>query len=313
MRVGVLRHKKSTLAAFAIAGLLLNGCGRDSSTQVSLCGPSGQLRVGYVGADEGRAQGGQAVLPDQDITRVRDLLTVASRCEVVLEPVASPEQAHQRLSSGGWDAAFLPAGLVSLALEGAGSSDYNLLRPLGQRSNSRSVLLVAAGSERRSLQQLKGARLGLLPRGSLTGFYLPLYNLHGLSLGSVHYALSYGELLEQLRAGQLDVIAWDAALPDPGADVRVLHADPNTIPVGALVLSQALVAADHQPFLRVLDQSAPQLPPSLGYVAGVLPEAQQLQRLRSVVNSVESWTLPLEAQPYAVFGRKQSLMPEEPR
>lgn len=305
-RVGV-----STLALTA----LLSACAGEPVAQVSLCGPNGQLRVGVVGADEGRSAGGQAVLPAPEIGRMRDLLMVASRCDVQLEPVVSPEQARQRLSRAEWDVAFLPAGLAALALEGSGQGGYSLLRSLGQRSQSRSVLLVPAGSQRESVKQLGGSRLGLLPRGSLTGFYLPLYNLHGLSLASVHYALSYRELLDQLRAGQLDVIAWDAALPDPGGDVRVLYADQNQIPLGSLVLSQALVAADHQPFLRALDQSAAQLPPSLGYVAGVLPEVSRLERLRAVVENVEEWQLPLEGQPYAVFGRKQplSLAREMPR
>lgn len=297
------------LAALAMA-LGLMGCGQQPSARVSLCGPAGQLRVGFVGAEEGRGSSGAAVLTDQDISRLRDLLTVASQCEVMLEPVASPEQAHQRLGASEWDVAFLPPGLAALALESSANRGYSLLRPLGQRSQSRSQLLVRASSDRRAVADLKGARLGLLPRGSLTGFYLPLYNLHGLSLQSVHYALSYQELLDQLRKGQLDVIAWDAALPDPGGDVRVIVNDPNLIPVGALVLSQPLVAADHQPFLKLLDESAAQLPPSLGYVAGVLPEAQPLQRLRTVVTNVESWTLPLEGQPYAVYGRKQQLKDE---
>jgi len=305
--------RRSCWLLIAVAAGWLSGCSPQSAQQVSLCGPTGQLRVGFVGADEGRARGGQAVLPDAEIGRLRDLLTVASRCDVQLEPVASPEQARLRLSAAEWDAAFLPAGLAALALEEAGSGGYSLVRPLGQRRQSRSQLLVRSDSERRSLLQLKGARLGLLPRGSLTGFYLPLYNLHGLTLGSVHYALSYSELLERLRSGKLDVIVWDSALPAPGGDVRVLFEDQNTVPLGSLVISQALVASDHQPFLRTLDASASQLPPSLGYAAGVLPEAQELQRLRTVVNSVESWDLPLEGQPYSVYGHKQQLTPAEVR
>jgi phosphonate transport system substrate-binding protein len=95
--------------------------------------------------------------------------------------------------------------------------------------------------------------------------------------------------------------------------VRVLFEDQNTVPLGALVLTQSLVVADHQPFLGVLDDSSSQLPPSLGYAAGVLPEAQELQRLRTVVNSVESWDLPLEGQPYSVYGNKQQLVPGEVR
>ena len=196
-------HRFWLLPSLAGVALLLPCCGQPQQAGVSLCGPSGQLRVGYVGADEGRARGGQAVLPDYEISRVRDLLMAASRCEVQLEPVASPEQARQRLQQGQWDAAFLPAGLAALAIEGSGPSDYNLLRPLGRRQNSRSQLLVRSDSKATGLAQLRGARLGLLPRGSLTGYYLPLYNLHGLNLASVHYALSYAELLEKLLRGEI--------------------------------------------------------------------------------------------------------------
>lgn len=288
------------------AALLLAGCGEPPAQQARLCGDNGQLRVGYVGADEGRGRSGQAVLPDQEISRLRNLLMAASGCEVLLEPVASPEQARVQLTQSSWDAAFLPPGLAALALERAGDDRYSLVRPLGRRGQSRTQLLVRVDSPYTSLKHLRGTRLGLLPRGSLTGFYLPLYNLHGLTLASVHYALGYDELLEQLRAGHLDVIPWDAALPDPGPDVRRLYKDTQVIPLGALVLRQSLVAADHQPFLRSLDATVSQLPASLSYVAGALPEPQQLRRLRSVVNSVESWKLPLEGQPYAVFGRKHS-------
>ncbi len=185
-----------------------------------------------------------------------------------------------------------------------------MVRLLDQRRESRSSLLVRADDSRQSLSQISGARLGLLPRGSLAGFYLPLWNLHGLRFSSVHYSLSYGELLERLRSGDLDVIAWDASLPSPGQSARAIHEDSNIIPRGALVLSKDLVATDYRPFLRVLDNSGSQLPPSIGYVAGMLPEARGLEGLRKLVSSVEGWSLPLEGQPYSAWGLKQELTPE---
>ena len=69
-----------------VVAAVFSACRAQSPQQVSLCGPTGQLRVGFVGADEGRARGGQAVLSDQEIGRLRDRLTVASQCEVQLEP-----------------------------------------------------------------------------------------------------------------------------------------------------------------------------------------------------------------------------------
>ena len=285
-----------------LAVLVTTACGGQQSSDVSLCGSAGRLRVGLVGAAEGRAQSAAGVLPDQDQFRLRELLMVASRCEVQLEPVLSPEQARLRLRSGDWDLAFLPPGLTAVALEQSGR--YGLVRQLGRRSNAKSQLLVRADSSLKTRADLRGRRLGLLPRGSLTGFYLPLFNLHGLRFSEVHYALSYADLRTMLDEGKVDVIAWDGSLPADNAQYRVVHEDSHLIPLGALALSQSLLQSDHQPFLRQLDQNVTQLPPSLGYASGVIPEPYALKELRGIVAAVEGWTLPQAGQPYTVYGTK---------
>jgi phosphonate transport system substrate-binding protein len=146
----------------------------------------------------------------------------------------------------------------------------------------------------------------LLPRGSLTGFYLPLYNLHGLSLSQVSYALNPADLATMLERGEVDAIAWDEALPLPSAPVRRLHVDSHALPLGALVLSGSLVRSDHTSFLRTLDANAALTPVGLGYASGVLPKQQAIQPLRAIVEDVEGWQLPLDGQPYQVFGRKEA-------
>lgn len=284
--------------------LVLTACSNPSGSDTALCGPAGRLRVGLVGAQEGRASSAAALVSDQDQFRLRELLTASSRCEVQLEPVLSPEQARLRLQQGEWDLAFLPPGLTALALEQDGG--YGLVRQLGRRQNSRSQLLVRQTSPYRDRADLRGVRLGLLPRGSLTGFYLPLFNLHGLTFSQVRYALSYAELMRQLRAGEVDVIAWDGALPLGPSDVRVLHEDGHGIPMGALALRQPLLQADYKPFLAQLDQNVSQLPASLGYATGAIPDLQNLQELRAIVSNVESWSLPRAGAAYAVYGRKQA-------
>ena len=285
-----------------LAVLVTTACGGRPTSDVSLCGSGARLRVGLVGAIEGRAQSPQRLLPNQDQFRLRELLTVASRCEVQLEPVLSPEQARLRLQSGDWDLAFLPPGLTALALEQGGS--YGLVRQLGRSSNAKSQMLVRVDSGFETRGDLRGRRLGLLPRGSLTGFYLPLFNLYGLRFSEVHYALSYAELLAMLTNGEVDVIAWDGSLPIDSTRLKVLHEDSHVIPLGALALSQSLLQSDHQPFLRQLDENVTQLPPSLGYASGVIPEPYALQELRAIVTAVEGWTLPQAGQPYIVHGTK---------
>lgn len=285
-----------------LAVLVTTACGGRQTSDVALCGSGARLRVGLVGAAEGRAQSAAQLLPDQDQFRLRELLTVASRCEVQLEPVLSSEQARLRLQSGDWDLAFLPPGLTALALEQRGS--YALVRQLGRRSNAKSQMLVRADSGFETRGDLRGRRLGVLPRGSLTGFYLPLFNLYGLRFSEVHYALSYAELRAMLTNGEVDVIAWDGSLPIDSTRFKVLHEDSHVIPLGALALSQSLLQSDHQPFLRQLDENVTQLPPSLGYASGVIPEPYALQELRAIVTAVEGWTLPKAGQPYIVHGSK---------
>ena len=280
--------------------LLLSGCQGSLPEEAALCGSSGSLRVGYVGAAEGQVLATAQVISDTDQERMRTLMTVAGRCDVEFEPLLSPERARLRLQQGHWDLAFLPPGLTALAMQRG--VDGQPVRSLTRRNASRSAVLVAAGSPIQSLQDLNNQRLGLLPRGSLTGFYLPLYNLHGLRLNEVRYAISYRALLELLRAGDVDAIAWDVGLPSPGADVRVLLEDSRDIPAGAMVLSQSLVNADHKSLLATLDSSAAEMPEELGYASAVLPNPQDYQALKDIVSHVEGWTLPEEGRPYTVFG-----------
>ncbi|MEB3263772.1 MAG: PhnD/SsuA/transferrin family substrate-binding protein [Synechococcus sp.] len=292
--------KCSPLWALALGALA--GCGGGPQARTPLCGPTGTLRVGVMDPAEGRRSPQGAGLSDGEIEALRNLLEQASRCTVELEPLASAERARTKLASRQWDAAFLPPGLTAFAL--GQNLGYSPLRSLGSRQSSRAALLVRSDSRFRRVADLNGARVGLLPRGSLGGFYLPLYNMHGLRLGPVSYGLDYASLLARLQSGELDAIAWDESLPDPGPGIRRLQADSRAIPLGALVMGAPLTGADYLPFLRVLDGSAAQMPASIGYAAAVLPEQQTLQPLKAIVAAVEGWSLPQEGQPHRVYGRK---------
>lgn len=290
------------VAVLTIVISVVAGCTFGPVARRPLCGPAGNLRVGVMDPAEGRGSDSSAGLSPQESEALRNMLIQASGCEVELEPLASPERARTKLSARQWDAAFLPPGLTAFSLRA--ELGYTPLRTLGQRQTSRSAVLVLDGSRLNHLSDLNGARIGLLPRGSLGGFYLPLYNMHGLSLSRLSYALDYASLLAMLQRGDVDAIAWDEALPDPGATVRRLQVDGHAIPLGALVLSKDLATADYLPFLKILDGAAAQIPGSIGFAASVLPQQQELQRLKGIVNSVESWSLPLDGQPYRVYGRK---------
>ncbi|MAR07283.1 MAG: phosphonate ABC transporter substrate-binding protein [Cyanobium sp. NAT70] len=290
------------LAGVLITGMMLVGCGSSTDDQVSVCGPQGNLRVGFVGSVEGKSEISESLIADDELERMRTLLTIASRCEVQFEPVFSSERARERLVRGEWDIAFLPPGLTAMAMQ-RGVEDQPI-RQLVRPNRSRSALLVHRDSAVKTLADLNGKRLGLLPRGSLTGFYLPLYNLHGLTLKEVRYANNFEELLTLLKNGDLDVIAWDTGLSEPGDAYRLLAEDNHDIPHGSMVLSKEILKRNYKPMLKVLDDSAGQMPKSLGYSSGTLPAVDAYYSLKEIVRHVESWTLPLNRQRYVVFGVK---------
>ncbi|WP_259701205.1 MULTISPECIES: PhnD/SsuA/transferrin family substrate-binding protein [Synechococcales] len=280
---------------------VLGACASSPGSGSVLCGPSGVLRVGLLAPSEGSTSTAPQ-FRDADLQALKSLLLQASRCDVELEPLTSVDRARTRLNERHWDLAFLPPGLTAVAL--GPSAGYKSVRSLASSRHSRSAILVQQSSRFRGLQDLHQARIGLLPRGSLTGFYLPLYNLHGLNLSRVSYALNHASLLSLLERGEVDAIAWDEALAVPSPVLRRLHLDEHSLPQGALVLSDSLASSDYIPFLRALDANASQMPVGLGYAAGVLPEQQAIQPLRAIVESVESWKLPLDGQPYRVYGAK---------
>jgi phosphonate transport system substrate-binding protein len=293
-----------SVAAAAILGLLCVGCQGAPPAASALCGDSGELRVGLVGGAEGATPESEGWGDDAAMFELRDRLRQASRCEVEVEPVRSPDLARSRLEDGAWDVAFLPPGLMAFSM--TRPQPYAPIRALGTPRRSRSSIVVAADSPIASLQQLQGKRVGLLPRGSLTGFYLPLYNMHGLNLGQVVYALDYDSLLSLLQSGKVDAIAWDETVPEPEPPLRRLFTDRHPVPLGAMVMSQALSAADVGGFLAGLDGAARELPARLGYVPGDRPTDPSAETLQRIVVAVESWNLPLNGKPYSVFDPARS-------
>lgn len=276
----------------------LSSCGNNGTTGPEpLCGPGDILRVGVVAQGEGASATAETRLQDLQVPALQQLLTSASRCEVALEPVRSPELARRNLEQGRWDLAFLPPGLAAFALA---KGHYRSVRPLGRAGEVRGLIVAGPHTGLVRRDQLAGRRLGLLPRGSLLGFYLPLYNLHGLRLAKVVYGLSFEELARALRNGQVEAIAWESRRPLPLAGSRVLVRDGRPLPSGALVLRKDLPEPAVTGFLDQLDQSASQLPAFIGYNASTIPDPQRMMPLQRIVQIVESWSLPANGAPYRV-------------
>lgn len=279
------------LVSLFILLLFLPGCALRPSAEGkgSLCHDGQTLRVGV----------DQQLLSDRDVSippptdegsldRLSKLLTRASGCSLEVQPIISTELGRRGISEGEWDFAFLAPSLTVLALQQR-QTPYTALRSLGLRNVVRSSILVPEASPITGYADMNGAKLGLLPRGSLVGFYLPLYNLYGVRLSGIVYGLSFTDLAERLAAGSIDAMAWDANQSQRPQGTRVVAVDPHLIPDGSMVMKSTLNGVDYKSMLAVLDANAFQLPTFLGYSSGSFPDPRSYHHFTKIIHDVDSW------------------------
>jgi phosphonate transport system substrate-binding protein len=235
-----------------------------------------------------------------DLHDLRDLLAKASGCPLEVQPIQSKAIGRRGLLNGSWDFAFLSPSLTVMALQQQ-QTPYTAIRTLGLRVGSRSSILVPEGSSIRGYGDLNGARLGLLQKGDLLGYYLPIYNLYGVRLAGIRYGSDFEALARELAAGTIDAMVWDAKQTPMPKGTRLGAVDPHRIPAGALVMRSTLNDSDYRSMLSVLDDNAFQLPTSMGYSSGSIPDRRSYYHVTRIVRDVDSWQEPVEVMTEAGF------------
>ena len=283
--------------------LLLVSCSQNTTinNKASLCPHGNVLRIGV---DEQLTEDSEARI--QEATYLSELSTILSRtsgCPVNIEPISTDQLGIQGLSHATWDFAFLGPSLTVLAL--MDESNYIALRSLGNKADSRSAILVNTKSEIQSYGKLSNKRLGLLPKGSILGYYLPLYNSYGARPAAIIYGESYQDLLSMLKSGKLDAISWDTQIAPRPEGTRIAVLDPHFLPESALVMKTDYIKLDYQTMLGQLDENAFQLPPFLRYAAGSSPRLLTYQHMFKVVREVQRWDHDIGSRLNASSNRKE--------
>lgn len=262
---------------------LLTACARTGglASSASLCSNGNSLRIGV------DSQLGD--VPSEGLPQLSELsviLSKASRCPVTIEPITNDHLGLQGLVRSSWDFAFLGPSLTVLALrDGAG---YVPLRSLGKKADSRSAILVNANSPIAGYADLNNKRLGLLPEGSMLGYYLPRYNSYGLRT-AVAFGSSFDDLKGMLKAGKVDAIAWDTQATPRPEGTKIAALDPHLLPEAALVMKSDYNSLDYQTMLNQLDGNAFQLPGFLRYAPGSTPRLIAYHHMHKVVRDVTNW------------------------
>jgi phosphonate transport system substrate-binding protein len=223
----------------------------------------------------------------QQYDRFRSYLKEKTRSLIDLEPVLNEDKALERIRSKAWSLVLAPPGLAAIAIS---QHQYRPLFPLSGVQNLRSAIVVREDSPIQSLQALSGKVFALGQPGSATDYYLPLFNLYGLTLSELLITANPKETLEAIAqgkaaAGALSVAAFDTYRDQiDSAKFRILFVDPHPVPSGALLLSPTVERADE--LRQVLHQIDSVMAQEIGVVTNAA--VPDYQYLISVVDRVRS-------------------------
>lgn len=257
--------------------LLLSAC----STQ-SIRRPGALLSIGVVQDD-------QSARSIDHYDRFKDYLREKMQSLVEIEPVLNEDRALERIRASAWSLVFAPPGLAAIAIS---QYRYVPLFPLDGVQNLRSALIVREDSPIQTLSALAGKTIALGQPGSATGYYLPLFNLYGLTLAQLLFAATPKEILEAVAqgkaaAGALSVAEFDTYRDQvSSAKFRILFVDPHTIPPGALLLSSEVQRDRAEQLRQSLQQVDSVMAEEAGFVTNAA--APDYRFLISVVERVRS-------------------------
>jgi phosphonate transport system substrate-binding protein len=270
---------------------LMVGC--DSATP-----PTGKLSVGVVSFDESDRS-------VEQYDQLKDALGVQLNRLIELEPTYNEIKALDQINRQNWDVVFAPPGLAAIA---TARTQYSPLFPLEGGLQTRSVIVVLKTSPIKALNQLEGKVLGLGQRGSATGYYLPIYNLYGLTLAEVRFAATPKAVLGWIAKGEVAAGAMSLAEFNrnrsefPGIQFRILYTDSHQVPSGA-VLVASTVDADQQQKIR---QALVDMSPAIAASAGYIPNAPvpDYKYLTEVVNRVSPIAERIKHKPAPLYEDK---------
>ena len=171
---------------FLFVSAILFGC--SSTSQIS----TEKLTVGVVGY-------GNQVRSVDKYEPLQRYLATQTNSIVELEPAFNELQALEQIQRQRWSLVFAPPGIAAIAIN---EEQYVPLFPLeGFGSRERSLLVVRKDSQIKNLADLSNKKVALGQPGSATGYYLPLYDLYGLTLSEILFAPTPKEVLQWRQDG----------------------------------------------------------------------------------------------------------------
>jgi phosphonate transport system substrate-binding protein len=221
--------------------------------------------------------------------RFKRYLSETTQSRIQLEPTLNEGRAIERIRNQQWSLVFAPPGLSAIAIS---QHQYSPLFPLIGVQNLRSVLVVRQDSEIQTIGAIAGKTVALGEPGSATGYYLPLFNLYGLTLSQFIFPPNPKAILEAVAQGQAAVGAVSMEefntykSQAASVNLRILFADPHRVPSGVVLLSPTLDRDYRETIRKVLSEMPSVMAQEAGFVTNA--PVPNYQYMISVVERVRS-------------------------
>lgn len=223
---------------------------------------------------------------------LQEYLAEQTNSVVELEPAYNELQALEQIQRNNWSIVFAPPGLAAIAI------GQELYIPIFSRerisSLERSVIVVPQASSAQNLVDLSNKIVALGNPGSAAGYYLPLYDLYGLTLAEVRFAPTPKTILEWLSQEQVDAGALSEgdfeqySQEFQSTDFRILHQS-RWIPPGVVLLGPTLERNRQEHIIEVMKNAPSSLIGDAGYVPTTeVPDYEQFIELVEKVRPLET-------------------------
>ena len=258
--------------------LIVGGC--ESTPKLE-----GELTIGVINYG-----GGRQII--EQFAQFNRYLGERTKAHIKLEPAFNENIAIERLEAGAWSLVFAPPGLAAIAMV---RYKYIPVVPLEGISNLRSIFIVRKDNHYRDLKQLAGQTVALGQPGSATGYYLPLYNLYGLTLAEILFAPTPKTVLEwvaqgKAAAGAVSIAEFNLYSPQiRQTQFRILYSDPHAVPPGVVLIDPTIERRRQEYIRKVISEFPAILAQKVGYVpSGQVPDYQYMFAVVERVSAIAS-------------------------
>ncbi|MGB6299986.1 MAG: PhnD/SsuA/transferrin family substrate-binding protein [Rivularia sp. (in: cyanobacteria)] len=224
--------------------------------------------------------------------RFKNYIALQTKSIVELEPAYNEIQAIDQIRGNRWDIVFAPPGLAAIAID---KQLYEPLFSMGEVSTrQRSLIVVRDDSPTKKIPDLANKTIALGQIGSAAGYYVPLYDLYGLTLSEIRFAPTPKAALKLLEEGSVDAIA----LSEKNFEIyrrqfrttkfRIIHTS-RWIPPGLVLLSPTVERNREKQIRQFMSEASADITSDASYIPSVkVPQYNQFIQLIKKVKPLEA-------------------------